>query len=110
MTSASLEMSFFVNSDHYKLSINIKQLSPSIITNHYHQCDLHTPHPPITPRPLPPPHPSPLQKADTVKEEIVSHWHPNLTINVVHDFTQWTPEGVPAPLEAYVQFTPAEDR
>lgn len=51
-----------------------------------------------------------VRKAETVKEEIVSHWHPNLTINVVHDFTQWTPGSVPAPLQPYIQFTPAEDR
>ncbi|XP_045624717.1 putative lipid scramblase CLPTM1 [Procambarus clarkii] len=49
-------------------------------------------------------------KADTLKEEIVSHWHPNLTINIVHDFTQWTRGAVPPPLDEYVEFTPAGDR
>ena len=51
-----------------------------------------------------------LQKAETSKEEIVSHWHPNITINIVHDFTQWTRGMVPAPLDEYLEFTPAGDR
>lgn len=45
-----------------------------------------------------------------MKEEIISHWHPNITINIVHDFTQWTQGAVPPPLDEYVQFTPAADR
>lgn len=49
-------------------------------------------------------------KAETLKEEIVSHWHPNLTINIVHDFTQWTRGAVPPPLDEYVEFTAAGDR
>ena len=51
-----------------------------------------------------------LQKAETIKEEIASHWHPNITVNVVHDFTPWTPNMVPAPLSGYIEFTPALDR
>ncbi|OWR40845.1 Cleft lip and palate transmembrane protein 1 [Danaus plexippus plexippus] len=30
-----------------------------------------------------------VKKAETLKEEIVSHWHPNLTINLVTDQTNW---------------------
>ena len=26
-----------------------------------------------------------------VKQEIVSHWHPNITVNVVNDYTPWVP-------------------
>lgn len=31
-----------------------------------------------------------LEKADSVKYEILSHWHPNLTLNIVEDYTAWT--------------------
>ena len=31
--------------------------------------------------------------------EILSHWHPNLTINYIVDQTPWTPGMVPAPLD-----------
>ncbi|KAK7086896.1 Cleft lip and palate transmembrane protein 1 like protein [Halocaridina rubra] len=51
-----------------------------------------------------------IRKAETTKEEIVSHWHPNITINIVHDFTQWTRGAVPAPIDEYLEFTPAGDR
>lgn len=45
--------------------------------------------------------------AEGIKQEIVSHWHPNLTINIVHDFTAWTPGQVPPPLDEFVEFTPS---
>lgn len=41
-----------------------------------------------------------------VKEEIVSHWHPNLTINMVYDHTAWNPESVPASLSEFIDFEP----
>lgn len=41
-----------------------------------------------------------------VKEEIVSHWHPNLTINMIYDHTAWTPGAVPAPIDEYIDFEP----
>lgn len=53
---------------------------------------------------------TPSQKAESLKEEITSHWHPNMTINLVHDFTQWTRGAVPPPLDEFVEFTPAGDR
>ncbi|CAB4056054.1 unnamed protein product [Lepeophtheirus salmonis] len=40
-----------------------------------------------------------------IKHEIISHWHSNLTINVVNDFTAWTPGNVPPPLDEFVEFT-----
>ncbi|CAG0919715.1 unnamed protein product [Notodromas monacha] len=43
--------------------------------------------------------------AQNPKGEIVSHWHPNLTINIVADHTGWTPGAVPSPLDSYVDFT-----
>ncbi|KAF2904951.1 hypothetical protein ILUMI_01232 [Ignelater luminosus] len=41
------------------------------------------------------------------KEEgkIVAHWHPNITINLVTDFTHWTQGTVPAPLDEHIKFT-----
>ena len=43
---------------------------------------------------------------DNVKEELVSHWHPNLTINVIYDQTPWTEGSVPSPLDEFIQFEP----
>ena len=40
-----------------------------------------------------------LQSANDTTVEILSHWHPNLTINLVEDFTPWQQGGVPAPLD-----------
>ncbi len=42
-----------------------------------------------------------------VKQEIISHWHPNITINIVADHTPWTPGQVPPPLDEFVEFTPS---
>lgn len=39
-------------------------------------------------------------------EEIVSHWHPNLTINLVTDQTNWVRGSVPAPFDEYITFLP----
>ncbi|XP_063235819.1 putative lipid scramblase CLPTM1 isoform X2 [Bacillus rossius redtenbacheri] len=47
-----------------------------------------------------------IKKAETMKEEIVSHWHPNLTINLVTDQTAWVQGSVPPPLDEYIQFLP----
>lgn len=46
-----------------------------------------------------------ILKADTIKEEILSHWHPNLTINIVFDYTAWTKGAIPSPIDQYVEFT-----
>ncbi|XP_026501018.1 putative lipid scramblase CLPTM1 [Vanessa tameamea] len=45
-------------------------------------------------------------KAETLKEEIVSHWHPNLTINIVTDQTSWMQGSVPPPLDEFIYFLP----
>lgn len=45
-------------------------------------------------------------KAETLKEEIVSHWHPNLTINLVTDQTNWMQGSVPPPLDEFIYFLP----
>ncbi|PNF19201.1 Cleft lip and palate transmembrane protein 1 [Cryptotermes secundus] len=51
-----------------------------------------------------------VKKAETMKEEIVSHWHPNLTINMVTDQTNWIQGSVPPPLDEYIEFLPGGDR
>lgn len=45
-------------------------------------------------------------KAETMKEEIVSHWHPNLTVNLVTDQTNWMQGSVPPPLDEFIFFLP----
>ena len=36
--------------------------------------------------------------------EIISNWHPNITINLVDDHTPWQQGSVPAPLNEFVEF------
>lgn len=49
--------------------------------------------------------PEDVEKAKIMKEEIVSHWHPNLTLNLVTDQTNWVQGTVPPPLDEYILFT-----
>lgn len=37
--------------------------------------------------------------------KIVSHWHPNFTINLITDQTTWTYGAVPSPLDTLIEFT-----
>lgn len=37
--------------------------------------------------------------------KIVSHWHPNMTLNLVVDHTKWVYGSIPQPLDEYIQFT-----
>ncbi|XP_059485713.1 putative lipid scramblase CLPTM1 [Neocloeon triangulifer] len=46
------------------------------------------------------------KKAETTKKEVVSHWHPNITVNIITDFTNWVQGSVPPPLDEYVVFLP----
>ncbi|KAL4715500.1 hypothetical protein ACJJTC_009126 [Scirpophaga incertulas] len=46
-----------------------------------------------------------IKKAETLKEEIVSHWHPNLTINLVTDQSNWMQGSVPPPLDEFIFFS-----
>jgi hypothetical protein len=39
-----------------------------------------------------------------IKEEVISHWHPNVTINVVSDFTNWTPGQVLTKAKTFFKF------
>lgn len=43
--------------------------------------------------------PEQLRIAENVKGEIISHWHPNLTVNLVTDHTSWVQGSLPPPLE-----------
>ncbi|XP_008553083.1 putative lipid scramblase CLPTM1 [Microplitis demolitor] len=45
-----------------------------------------------------------IKKAELMDQEIVSHWHPNLTINLVTDQTNWVSGQVPPPLNEYIEF------
>lgn len=47
-----------------------------------------------------------VAKAEVMTNEIVSHWHPNLTINIVVDQTNWVKGTIPPPLDEYVTFLP----
>ncbi|KAF7994355.1 hypothetical protein HCN44_003827 [Aphidius gifuensis] len=46
-----------------------------------------------------------IKKAQIMKQEIVSHWHPNITINMVTDWTNWIHGQVAPPLDEYIEFT-----
>ena len=39
------------------------------------------------------------QGATDVVPDIISYYHPNLTINLVEDYTQWSAGSVPQPLD-----------
>ncbi|KAH8279613.1 hypothetical protein KR018_007879, partial [Drosophila ironensis] len=43
-------------------------------------------------------------KHANLKDTVVSHWHPNITVNLVVDQTNWAQGTVPPPLDEYVNF------
>lgn len=50
-----------------------------------------------------------LLTGETDKEEvedgkIISHWHPNITLNLITDETMWTWGAIPQPLDQYILF------
>ncbi|CAL1530511.1 unnamed protein product [Lymnaea stagnalis] len=51
-------------------------------------------------------HPDLVQKENSSTFEILSHWHPNLTINLLDDYSPWIPGSVPPPLDEYIEFLP----
>ncbi|XP_060574557.1 putative lipid scramblase CLPTM1 [Ruditapes philippinarum] len=51
-------------------------------------------------------HPDLIKKPNSSEFEILSHWHPNLTINFLDDHTSWVKGHIPAPLDEYVEFVP----
>lgn len=44
------------------------------------------------------------RKSENMQSEIVSHWHPNLTISLVTDQTNWMKGAVPQPITEYIHF------
>uniref|UniRef100_A0AC34PV32 Cleft lip and palate associated transmembrane protein n=1 Tax=Panagrolaimus sp. JU765 TaxID=591449 RepID=A0AC34PV32_9BILA len=51
-----------------------------------------------------------LKKAkENIKFEILNYWHPNLTVNVVTDFTAWGRGQIPQPLDKYIKFDPIDN-
>ncbi|GAB1610271.1 cleft lip and palate transmembrane protein 1 homolog [Argonauta hians] len=49
-------------------------------------------------------HPTLIKKENSSSFEIISHWHPNLTINLLDDDFPWVKGQVPPPLDDYVVF------
>lgn len=45
------------------------------------------------------PHMLPQRAEDYGPVEVISHWHPNITINIVDDHTPWVKGSVPPPLD-----------
>lgn len=55
-------------------------------------------------------HPDLIKKPNSSGYEILSHWHPNLTINLLDDHTSWVRGHIPAPLDEYVEFVPGANK
>ncbi|XP_059156203.1 putative lipid scramblase CLPTM1 [Physella acuta] len=55
-------------------------------------------------------HPDLVQKENSSSYEILSHWHPNLTINLLDDHSPWLPGSVPPPLDEYIEFIPSSNK
>ncbi|CRK89589.1 CLUMA_CG003264, isoform A [Clunio marinus] len=47
-----------------------------------------------------------IAKAEVMSKEIVNHWHPNLTVNIIVDQTNWVKGTIPPPLDEHVTFLP----
>ncbi|RNA33977.1 cleft lip and palate transmembrane protein -like [Brachionus plicatilis] len=50
------------------------------------------------------------QKAADNLVEIISHWHPNLTINLIDDQSLWIQNTVPPPMNEHVEFDKASGK
>ncbi|VDM64299.1 unnamed protein product, partial [Angiostrongylus costaricensis] len=50
-----------------------------------------------------------LEKADKVNFEVLNFWHPNLTISLVDDQTQWIKGSLPPPLDEAVLFDTTQE-
>ncbi|XP_076464340.1 putative lipid scramblase CLPTM1 [Babylonia areolata] len=55
-------------------------------------------------------HPDLQQKENQSSFEILSHWHPNLTINLLDDHSPWIRGSVPQPLDEYIEFYPGTNK
>ena len=47
-----------------------------------------------------------IRKADLIQYEVKSFWHPNLTINLITDQTNWPENSIPMPISEYIEFIP----
>uniref|UniRef100_A0A1I7UG14 Cleft lip and palate transmembrane protein 1 homolog n=1 Tax=Caenorhabditis tropicalis TaxID=1561998 RepID=A0A1I7UG14_9PELO len=45
-----------------------------------------------------------LAKAETMKYEVLNHWHPNISISLIVDQTQWVRGSIPPPLSEDIEF------
>ncbi|XP_014250283.1 cleft lip and palate transmembrane protein 1 homolog [Cimex lectularius] len=50
-----------------------------------------------------------IEQAEKTNQAIMSHWHPNITINLVTDQTNWIQGTVPSPLNEFIEFSPTGD-
>ncbi|KAI6176510.1 Cleft lip and palate transmembrane protein 1 [Aphelenchoides bicaudatus] len=50
------------------------------------------------------------KKAAVMKYETLNYFHPNLTVNLVNDYTAWTKGQIPSPLDQYVKFHPETNK
>ncbi|PVD26713.1 hypothetical protein C0Q70_14391 [Pomacea canaliculata] len=55
-------------------------------------------------------HPDLQKKENSSSFEILSHWHPNLTINLLDDHSPWVQGAVPQPLDEYIDFYPGTNK
>ncbi|KAK7104349.1 putative lipid scramblase CLPTM1 [Littorina saxatilis] len=55
-------------------------------------------------------HPDLQQRENQSTYEILSHWHPNLTINFLDDHSPWMRGSVPQPLDEYIEFYPGANK
>ncbi|XP_041352387.1 cleft lip and palate transmembrane protein 1 homolog [Gigantopelta aegis] len=51
-------------------------------------------------------HPDLIKKENSSSYEILSHWHPNLTLNLLDDHSPWIQGSIPQPLDEYIEFLP----
>uniref|UniRef100_A0A069DZD8 Putative conserved plasma membrane protein n=1 Tax=Panstrongylus megistus TaxID=65343 RepID=A0A069DZD8_9HEMI len=50
-----------------------------------------------------------IEEAEKKDQAIISMWHPNITINLVTDFTNWVQGTVPSPLNEFIEFSVTGD-
>ncbi|KAK6181369.1 hypothetical protein SNE40_009235 [Patella caerulea] len=51
-------------------------------------------------------HPDLIMRDNSSTFEILSHWHPNLTLNLLDDHSPWMRGSVPPPLDEFIDFVP----
>ena len=46
---------------------------------------------------------------ENIKYEVLNYWHPNMTVNLVTDFTAWGRGQIPQPLDKSIKFDPIDN-